>query len=346
MNISAVNYRYQPYQPYRPVEHKAQYVPNTNIINVGNFAALSPLHFTSRVININDNSYSFKNFDKARKEAGLTTLKAFERNIKEENLLGEGLESTVYEFDDPKLSKWALKVMKEDFNKVPPRSLVTEKEDPFPGKNRGQIIASVGCRYYILKKIDGEPHSVTNWKEHIDNESHVTQEETQEFAKSLEKIASFPQRSFDNYAHQLKALDENGYKQDSMNPNNLLIDYTNKKISIIDYFKKDNEWHKNSKYDLINSILDFSLFEAFYNTANEADKSSMLKSSKKIIEKCTKAAIKDGISLDIYDYIGFLTEVDKWFGYKIIQEEEGDHRARFYHMSKILKDNGISIKSE
>ena len=62
-----------------------------------------------------------------------------------------------------------------------------------------------------------------------------------------------PQTTFDQLAKDVKVLSDKGYKLDSINPNNLLVDEDKQQIHIIDYFKvKSSEQHlyQNSCFDL------------------------------------------------------------------------------------------------
>lgn len=281
-------------------------------------------------------TFSFEEFNNARREAGIYNLEDLKSNIKDKNIMGTGANSTVYAFDNPQLDNWVLKVDKKPFHN--PCSMFIEKtEDKFGGQNMGQEIAKAGDRYHILKKIKGDVHSVVDWSYHINNNSQVTPKEAQYFLATLQNIASFPQSSFDDYAFQLKTLGEKGYKQDSINPNNILIDYNKKKIHIIDSFKAVDPSHVNSRLDLINVLLDFALFNSFYNNLESQNRKALIEASEKIIEKCNIASQKEGLPQDEETYIKYLSNVDKYFGYALV-DKGGDYRSRYFKMKTILPD--------
>ena len=277
---------------------------------------------------------SFKEFDKARQLAGIHSLQELQANIKEENLLGTGANSSVYSFDNPSLDKWAIKEDKVPF-KTSTKSLFEQTQDEFEGANLGQEIAKAGDRYRILKKIEGNVHSIKDWSYKINGNIPVSESEALQFVSSLYEIASFPQSTFDDYAEQLKLLGDNGYKQDSINPNNILVNSKKQKLHIIDTFKADNEAHVNSRIDLINVLLDFSFFDQFYGKLDTTGKAQLLKSAQTIIEKCNIASKKVGLPQDEATYLKYLTEVDKWFGIYLV-EKGGDYRTRYDRMKELL----------
>ncbi len=162
---------------------------------------------------------------------------------------------------------------------------------------------------------------------------NVTREESHQFAQQLEKIADFPQSSFDDYARQLKTISSCRCKMDSINPNNLLIDYDNKKINIID-FSDERSLFGNSRLDLINSLLDFTFYRGYRKHADRDDLKIINSASKKIIDKCTIAAEKYHIPLDSYLYEDYLTCVDSWFG----MSGKNSHMQRYKAMTKLFPE--------
>lgn len=280
-------------------------------------------------------NYSFEEFNKARIKAGINTISDLEENIKEENLLGTGANSCVYSFNDKSLSKWAIKVDKTPFEPTS-KSLFNKTDDEFEGINAGQEIAQSGDRYRILKKIEGNTHSIKDWSYKINGNIPISQTEALQFVSSLYEIANFPQSTFDDYANQLKILGDKGYKQDSINPNNILVNSQQQKLHIIDTFKADNEAHVNSRLDLINVLLDFSFFDQFYNQLDETGKTELLKSAQTIIEKCNIASKKANLPQDEATYLQYLKEVDKWFGIHLV-EKGGDYRTRYERMKELIQ---------
>lgn len=280
-------------------------------------------------------NYSFEEFNKARIKAGINTISDLEENIKEENLLGTGANSCVYSFNDKNLGKWAIKADKTPFE-ASSKLLFRKTNDEFEGINVGQEIAKSGDRYRILKKIEGNTHSLKDWSYKINGNIPISATESLQFVSSLYEIASFPQSTFDDYANQLKLLSDKGYKQDSINPNNILVNSKQQKLHIIDSFKADNESHVNSRLDLINVLLDFSFFDQIYNQLDETGKAELLKSAQTIINKCNIASKKANLPQDEKTYLKYLEEVDKWFGVHLV-EKGGDYRYRYTQMKEIIQ---------
>ena len=282
-------------------------------------------------------SFSFDEFQKAAIKCGIISLKNLIKNIKPENVIGSGANSTVYKFDSKLLNNWVLKEDKKIFT-VPCKKLFEQTEDVLYGFNMGQEIAKSGSKYRILKRIEGIAHSVPNWSQKISSGSIVNYSESLNFLNSLKKLQNFPQEAFNNYALELKKLEDKGFKQDSINPNNILIDYDKQIIHIIDFFKACDPSHINSSQDLICVLLDFSLFKNFYEQLSLNERKLIIGYSKNIIKKCNIAALNAGLKQDEQIYLNFLSNVDKWFGFKLINNG-GNYRSRYDSMKKILSEN-------
>ncbi len=265
--------------------------------------------------------FSYENFRKAAQEAGLNSVIDYYAQMTPENFIGGGANSDVYKFSDPRLENWVMKVYK--------KGGIWENYNPLGDLNMGQDIAS--CNFDILKKVSGTPHSVENWSEHVKGETfQVTRKEALKFLSDLEKIADFPQSSFDDYAKKLKILSDNNYKMDSINPNNLLIDYANKEINIID-FGSQGAHHKNSAYDLIMPLLDFSLYRSYIHTVDPKNGNHLIQLAKEIINKCTLAAEKNGISTDKTNYLSYIEYLDRRFN-------THSHQDRYYYMETCFQE--------
>ena len=284
----------------------------------------------------NKDSLSFDNFNQCRKIANICSISELTKNISPDNFLGAGANSLVYSFSDPVLSKWALKVDKEPFSNEK-GFVIRKSRDDFYGMNMGQEIARIGDRYRILKKIEGVPHSLLDWSPKINVGEKPSYIESVEFLNSIKKISDFPQSSFDDYAKQLKLLTEKGYKQDSINPNNIIVDYDEKKLHIIDSYKVPHPSHANSRVDLINVLLDFAFFSQFHEALSDEEKDELVNASKIIILKSNLASKKMGIDQDEKTYLTYLTDVDKWFG-PAIKDTGGDYRDRYAKLKEILPE--------
>lgn len=279
-----------------------------------------------------NSSKSVMDFEKKVLAKKITLLELLKKSIVPENLLGEGLNSKVYSVlgvDD-----YVVKTDKKKFLGV---NSITNKiftvEDDFEGKNMGQVIGKINDGIFILKKQKGKEHSVKFWSDYCADKLNVTEKDAHDFIKDIKKIAKMPDKTYEDYADKIQYLAGKGYKTDSINPNNLLIDYEKNEINIIDFFKASEAVHKDSVYDMFCPLLDFSLYKKYHGFLNEKDKKELVNSSKVIIDKCFKAAEKKKLPTDENTYINFITEVDKWFGCHL---PGGDYRYRYKNLKEIL----------
>ena len=255
--------------------------------------------------------YSFENFLEQSKKVGIEKSQDMLKECVKENVIGSGQNSVVYNFSNPLLKNWIIKVITkhndyaDSFNQP-----IQKLQDDFDGENMGQAIATVGKRVQILKKLSGKPHSVQDWAERRTAQTPIKQEEAEKFLEDIKQIAKFPQKSFDEYAKKLKILDDKGYKADSFNPNNYLIDYSTKEINIVDAYKYDVDAHMNTKYDLLGPLVDYPNFEKFYNAMNESQKADYIQITKLLAHKCTRAAKKQGVNTSEDVFREFIGRID------------------------------------
>ena len=141
------------------------------------------------------------------------------------------------------------------------------------------------------------------------------------------------QSVFDDFANQVKILDTTpkysgdiniGFKTDSINPNNLLIDFKNNKLSVIDYFAKDQPEYQNSYMDMVALITDFTLMPEFYDLLKPNLQRQLLTSFKKIDDKCFKAAEKAGLSTDKTVFMIFINKTNKYFPIQGVKKADGN----------------------
>lgn len=254
------------------------------------------------------------------------------KSIDSKNLLGEGLNSKVYSIIG--IQDYVVKIYKKKFLGV--NSILNKiftVEDDFEGRNMGQVIGKINDGIFILKKQNGQEHSVKFWSDYCADKLNVTEKDAHNFLKDIKKIAKMPGETYEDYADKIQYLASKGYKTDSINPNNLLIDYEKNEINIIDFFKASEPAHKDSVYDMFCPLLDFSLYKKFHGLLNEEEKKEFVDSSKVIINKCFIAAKKKELPTDENTYINYITEVDKWFGCHL---PGGDYRYRYKNLKEIL----------
>ncbi len=281
----------------------------------------------------NEAFYNFSALTGRLNEANVKTQQDFLKNCIEPNLIGKGQNSKVYRFNNKLLDNWVIKVDVNYNYEDNLSSALTQIPDEFYGYNMGQPIAKIGDNIQILKKIEAKPHSIKNWSEHRRQGLPIEQQDAKAFLKDVKDIAKFPQEAFDEYARKLKLLDDKGYKADSFNPNNYMIDLKNKNLFIIDAYKYAPDEHINSKYDLICPLIDFPNFERFYDVMNSAEKQDYLTATKVLTKKCTIAAQKAGLKTTEDVFLDFIGRVDS-------REQNGQLYTNSYNaMKKILLES-------
>jgi len=264
---------------------------------------------------------------------GKSIFQIIQSSQTEENKLGQGANSIVY--DIPELEGYVLKVLnKDDPNKI--------DMSEFPSSaNLGQPVwqDKNNPRLLILKKIEGNEHSIPNWSTTIWNGEiyspmQVTKEQAINFASQIDKIANMPQATFDDLARDVQILDEKGYKLDSINPNNLIVDDKKEQIHIIDYFKvNDHERniYRNSYMDLVAVALDFTLFPEYYDKLGENEQKKLLENAKAIQEKMYIGALNSGLSVDDDRFKTYIRTTSRWFtAHSVPNEKNNGVYFRYY----------------
>ena len=249
--------------------------------------------------------------------------------------IGSGANSRVY--DIPFLPEYVLKILNPDKNVEPNRIPL----GIFPQDvNLGQPVWIHPDNYKIilLKKVTGSPNSVKDWSDVIYDKitkipRSVTTEQAQEYYRNFMRIAAMPQSSFYNLARQIQVLDTTpkfpgetvnvGFKTDCINPNNLLVDFKNNRLNIIDYFGKDKPDHKNSYMDMVAVISDFTLMPEFYDLMKPQQQKKFLKALKTLDEKCFEGAKKADLTTDKSVFSGFINETNKFFPIQSVKKPDG-----------------------
>jgi hypothetical protein len=239
--------------------------------------------------------------------------KGFLQNIEKRKPLGTGANSKVYEI--PGNKDYVVKVLnKPDPNKI---NVGTFPDDINVGQPVWQ--SPVNPQIMILRRVMGEEHSIPNWSGTIFNPKteqpeQVTKRQAKLFCSKVHKLASMDSEVYDDFAKKVKTIDENGYKLDSINPNNLMVD--DNEISIIDFFKiykGSEDIYQNSAYDLIAIMLDFTLFPEYYDKLNTKNKKQLIKDAAEITKKVNKASEKAGIDCGKEKFKTYINFISKWF---------------------------------
>ena len=215
-----------------------------------------------------------------------------------DDFIGEGKQSRVYKIKG--LDEYAVKLSKCEYDYDPEwyKDPIKPCKDDFPNYNFGQAIATVGFSAKILKKVTGETNGIENWFTKYEHSTPRTREDAEKILNDVVRIAQFPQKSFDKVANEIKFLTSNKIKIDTINPNNFVIDYDKKQISLVDIEKKEYTFSNNTAYDLIVPLLDLTSFNEYLELFNEKEAEQFLKSAKTICKKVLKTGLPDDLEAD------------------------------------------------
>lgn len=312
---------------------------NISTVTSGNKTELGNCYLGRDLVPFKGSKQNFLPVELSEKlPAGKTIFDVINNSIKDENHLGTGANSTVYNM--PELDGYVVKVL--------------NKDDP-NGINMGEFPSNVNLgqpvwqnpdnqRILILKKVEGKEHSVPNWSNTIWDDKeyaphNVTTQQAQLFNKQINSLANMPQSAFDAIAKDVKTLDDKDYKVDSINPNNLIVDEDKQQIHIIDYFKvKPHEKHiqQNCCMDLVAIMLDFTLFPEYYDKLDEQGKQQALKSVETIKEKVFKGAKNSGLSTDTERFKTFINNTSRWFtAHSVPKDDKNGMYFRYYDVRMV-----------
>lgn len=326
MNISAIssNYNFKSNQQLKTLVASSS-------VNIANDVQKSPVYFGRDLVVHKNENLPVEIAEKMPKGVKISDLIVIAQ--KPENIVGQGANSVVYNL--PYLDDYVLKVLnKDDPNKI--------NMNEFPSDvNLGQPVwqDENNPRILILKKIEGKEHSIPNWSKTVGVPKQVTKEQSKQFAKQISTIANMPQVAFNQFAKDVKVLSDKGYKLDSINPNNLIVDEEKEQIHIIDYFKvnpKETHLYQNSCFDLIAVACDFTLFPEYFDKMSENEKQSTINAVKTITDKMYHGCVNAGLSCDDEKYITYINETSKWFPIPSVPNEKtGEEYVRAYNIRMI-----------
>ncbi len=326
MKISAISNQYN----IQANRFKKDNFANSSVSQNKSFKSI-PIHFGKDLVNHRNEGFPSEIAEKM--PMGVSIYDLIERAQTPENIVGQGANSIVYNL--PQLDDYVLKVL----NKDDPNGI---NMDEFPSDvNLGQPVwqDKTNPRRLILKKIEGQEHSIPNWSKTIwDGEQYsplsVTKEQAKLFHNQLCDLAWMPQSAYDQLAKDVKVLEDKGYKLDSINPNNLIVDKEKGQIHIIDYFKvkpHEREQYRNSYMDLVAVALDFTLFPEYFDKMGEAGKATTMQNVKTIQEKMYKGAQNAGLSCDDERFKTYIRTTSRWFtAHSVPNEKTGGVYFRYY----------------
>ena len=220
------------------------------------------------------------------------------------NLAGEGASKRV--FNIPGMEDYLLAFLKEEYNSNERAKPFKPCDIPLPKYNFGQIMFE-GNGMLVMKKTKGVPHSLKCWFSHLmkmmEGKQPVSKVEAELALLKMCEISRMPIDSFVHFASQVKYLNENSLPMDTVNPNNLLIDYENKRINMIDVFdgplflrqiKSPMNGVRNMEAVLLDSVLHTEYLKVLPPVKQELMKCA----SRVVICKCQRAAKSIGLVND------------------------------------------------
>ena len=160
--------------------------------------------------------------------------------IKEENLLGIGKTNKAYALE--MLPQFVLRIP-NNLNLRENKVLNCKPIKVFCKEyNFGEPVIDFGNGIQLLNKVDGIGCSFKNWinymKDTVFKNMPIGKNAAKENLKTLQEIANFPIESYIDLANKIKFLNTTSKTVDCINPNNIIINFENKKFNIIDLWEK------------------------------------------------------------------------------------------------------------
>lgn len=180
--------------------------------------------------------------------------------------------------------------------------------DYFPNVNVGQAVAGNNRGVSVLKKVKGYEHGIKMSKLFA-QKNLPTQEDAEIFLQQLKIIAGFENASYVDLAKQFKQINKSERFFVDTNPNNLMVDVLNNKLTVIDLFDKTQvpglENFTSHVNAMISLILDGQMHTRFLEKLSDVKKQEMINTSRIIIDKCKNAGLQAGIlqsKISVADY--------------------------------------------
>ena len=294
------------------------------------------------MIKINPVSYQNIYFKSAKPPINYPAAQIEHDSIKDEQMIGQVANSIVYSI--PYSSDFCLKVLnKPDPNKI--------KSDEFPqGVNLGQPVwqDEDNPNILMLRRIKGEENSIPNWSKTIFDPQtgapqSVTKEQAGIYLSKVRAIANMPQKSYNELAYKIKILEDRGYKLDSINPNNLIVNFDDNEINVIDYFKIppydiDKGVYKNCYLDIVSLALDFTLLPEYFDKLSKEEQDELADCIAKINSKAYLAAVSQGLSCNSEKFRNFIYYTIQWFEVQDNNEYIRKYEQRTEDFIKMLKN--------
>lgn len=218
------------------------------------------------------------------------------------NIIGEG--NTKYVFKIDGIDGYVLALLKNEFDISRPPMPLKACEIPLPRYNFGQILLENENGLMVMRKVEGIPHSLEPWVKHsfavLKGDMSMSKKTAEKALLKICAVSRMPIKAFNHMAMQLKYLNEGGLPLDTINPNNILIDQTNKQINIIDVFDgplflRQLKSPMNGVRNMEAILLDSIMHAEYIKVLSPGEQELMKYASEIVIEKCQKAAENVGL---------------------------------------------------
>lgn len=210
------------------------------------------------------------------------------------NRLGEGVKKVVYLIDG--VDDFVVARMKnEDFN---PQKPCVPCVDKLPQCNVGQAVGRNQAGFFIMKKITGQSHGISDWSSlytgFVYENRAITKQEAETFLAQLRDINGLSFEAYIDLAKQIKYLADKKIKIDMINPNNLMVDCKNNKMTYFDLFEKPEVFYHilpeiNSVQDMAYLIIDPLLQSEYLKALDSEKKEEMIALVQEIMLKVKHA---------------------------------------------------------
>lgn len=218
--------------------------------------------------------------------------------MKPENFLGEWCSKQVYQI--PNLPDFVLFVIKKEFKPWQPIMPFQQVNDFIEDLSCWQTVAVSPSWVWIMKRVYGSSHGIEVWikkMKKFDSWEPLEITDAIKFYNQIKAVASSPIEAYIHFAKQLKILNKEKIRIDSINPNNVMIDDTNNTFCIID-FEDINSRHDfstlpnplNGAYDMRTLLSDWILNLERLRILPKELQDSFIKYTITILEKCKIAA--------------------------------------------------------
>lgn len=221
------------------------------------------------------------------------------------NIVGEGSSKYVFKIDGA--DDYLLALIKREYDPEKAPVPFTACEIPLPKYNFGQALLDNGNGLMVMKKSEGIPHSLNRWVKCCARvcgaHGPMKQEEAEIAMRKICEISRMPIEAFNHFARQIKYLSENSLPMDTVNPNNVLVDAKNQRISMIDVLDGPKYLRQlpapmNGVRNIEAILLDSVLHCEYLKVLPPEKQEIMKNASRVVIGKCQQAAENVGLIND------------------------------------------------